>query len=530
MKKKQLIVLILLIINIFLNIACESDEKIEDKGLNHVFSYILLSNPQTLDPQIATDEASYNVIENTFLGLFTINEEGNLDLGVTSKYFVSEDGLKYHFYLREDCFWYTKNQEKQNVTANDFVFAFKRIFNPETMSTFREEYKCIKNASDIIDGKLNYDEIGVHAISEFVLEIELDYPNADLPYLLSKPASMPCSESFFKQTKGRYGLDDESTISNGAFYIKKWFYDPYGWDNVINMLANPENEDALETAPNGLNFYIKKDYNENYKMFEDDLIECYVSDKIKDKKIEYKEYESSLIGVTFNPEKKLTSDKNFKSAMAMSFDSDKYSHLLTQNLSIAKEIVSPQICIAGDRYRSFDSIDEIGFDLEKSKEKMEKLKKSYDDFPEVINIIVYDSIDSGFLNHVVDQWNKNLGIYVGIEYLTKEEYDLKIENGEYDLALTCIKPYGSSPYDFLSYFNNDKVIEKLLNEARLNVEVENSVSEYYSIEKKILENIEIIPLFYKKDFLIQKNGIEDIIYNPFTKQINFRYAKYKDRK
>ena len=67
---------------------------------------------------------------------------------------------------------------------------------------------------------------------------ELDYPSAEFLQSLTFTAAMPCNQQFFENTKGRYGLDDKSVPSNGAFYIKQWFYDPYGSDNFIYMSKN----------------------------------------------------------------------------------------------------------------------------------------------------------------------------------------------------------------------------------------------------------------------------------------------------
>ena len=100
--------------------------------------------------------------------------------------------------------------EIYHFTANDFVFAFKRIFEKNTKSPYAESFSCIKNAGKIITGELGADSIGVTAKGDFELEIDLDYPNANFLSLMTTSAAKPCNEQFFNNTKGKYGLETDS--------------------------------------------------------------------------------------------------------------------------------------------------------------------------------------------------------------------------------------------------------------------------------------------------------------------------------
>ena len=76
-----------------------------DGGVGRVFKYDISANPTTLDPQQADESNSITIIENMFMGLMTIAQDGSVQYGAATEYTVSEDGLTYNFKLRDDIYW-----------------------------------------------------------------------------------------------------------------------------------------------------------------------------------------------------------------------------------------------------------------------------------------------------------------------------------------------------------------------------------------------------------------------------------------
>lgn len=240
-------------------------QKNESDGSGYLFTYTLTENPDNLDPQIATNTAAFTILRNMMQGLLEEQPDGTLTYGVASHYGVTEDGLRYTFTLRDTSYWYydeNKNDkidegESWKVTAEDFVFAFQRLFQKETRSPYREDFRCIAGADAIIDEDAPVDTLGVYAESPNTLIFELSRPSAEFLILLSTPAAMPCSQRFFEQTAGRYGLDEDSVISNNGFYMRRWFYDPYGSDNLIYMSKNSANDTVQPVFPSDVTFLIR---------------------------------------------------------------------------------------------------------------------------------------------------------------------------------------------------------------------------------------------------------------------------------
>ena len=206
MKKHALLIASAFLFSCITASCDKNDEK--EGGENYMFNLCLLGNPKSLDPQFANDESSNTVIANLYSGLLKMDESGAILCDNAESYTISPDGKSYTFKLRQDNYWFidkNKNDKADedeyfNVTANDYVFAFERLLNPETQSPFAESFICIEGASDRLNG--SSDSVsGVTAADDYTLIINLDYANANFLNLMTSQAVMPCNEEFFYRQK-----------------------------------------------------------------------------------------------------------------------------------------------------------------------------------------------------------------------------------------------------------------------------------------------------------------------------------------
>lgn len=86
----------------------------------------------SLDTAKTMDGTSAHVMQNIFEGLYVLNDQDQPIPAVARSFKRSEDGKKYTFDLRKDAKW----SNGDSVTANDFIFAWKRAINPETASQY----------------------------------------------------------------------------------------------------------------------------------------------------------------------------------------------------------------------------------------------------------------------------------------------------------------------------------------------------------------------------------------------------------
>ena len=114
---------------------------------------VMIETPvESLDPQVAQDGTSLEVIANFTDGLTQMDADGQTINALAESYEISDDGLTYTFHIREDANW----SNGTPVTANDFVFAWRRAVDPAVASEYSymlSDIGQVKNAAEIIAGE-----------------------------------------------------------------------------------------------------------------------------------------------------------------------------------------------------------------------------------------------------------------------------------------------------------------------------------------------------------------------------------------
>lgn len=517
----------------------------DDDGCDHVFIYDISSNPVTLDPQQADEPNSDIIIENVFMGLLTLEKDGSVSNGVALDYTVSEDGLTYNFKLRQDVYWVDNKEFERQCTAEDFVFGFTRLFLPETRSPNAEDYYCIKNAEPIHTGKITDSSmLGVNAKGDFELEIELEYPNARFLTMLTEPPAMPCNEEFFLNSQGKYGLSADCTPSNGAFYVRRWLYVPYaGLDsNNIILNRNTKNAEAHEICPLSLTFYIEdqEEFITNFLKGDISCLGVSNDDKALIKgKFGCEEFCNITSGLVFNRRSDLFSNSDFCMALSMLVDRDAIMAALPE-FKAAEGIVPEQVSMLDKSYRELAGRKKmLEYDVDTAQSFYKKAKPSLDMSRFTgTKIIVQNSTAETAVSYVMQEWQREFGFYCVIENLPSDEFRDRIESGDFDIAVMEISGRYNSPYAYLEQFStsstdnftsfSDGEFEMLLAQAKGTAEISDSTELYSRAEQELINKAAFIPLYYKNEYFFTLEGGTDIVYNPFSKTVNFRMAKIFD--
>ena len=112
--------------------------------------------------------------------------------------------------------------------------------------------------------------------------------------------------------------------------------------------------------------------------------------------------------------------------------------------------------------------------------------------------------------------------------MTLEELNNILKETGYPVAYSHFKQRQTLPFiTYLvegtsNFFADDKVLLKV---EQINIELYTSKKDLEA-EKIILNDFNFIPIFYKSEYEIMSSGNNDILYDPFTKQLFFRKAKY----
>ena len=181
---------------------------------------MLTTNVMSLDTNLATDGESFEVIANCIDGLTQMDADGAAVPAIAESYDVSEDGTVYTFHLRD-----AKWANGADVTAYDFEFAWKRIAQEagEYAYLLDSSVGCVKNADAIIYEGADPDTLGVEAVDAKTFVVTLEVPVSFFPSLMYFPTFYPINEEFYNSLEaGTYGTSPETFLSNGAFVLENY--------------------------------------------------------------------------------------------------------------------------------------------------------------------------------------------------------------------------------------------------------------------------------------------------------------------
>ncbi len=510
-----------------------------------MYNVPLLENPQSLDPQYADDPSSNTVIKNLYSGLMQIDSNGNVVCCNAESYTVSDDGLIYTFKLKDDNFWFfdTNNDDVISedeyfpVTAKDYAFALQRVLDPKMKSPYAEDFICIMGASSVIYGEEPVDKAEILAADDHTLMIVLERPDAEFLSLMASPASYPCNEEFFNSTKGRYGLDDRSVMSNGAFYVRQWFYDDYGNNNILYMKRNDANwSETFDIMPSFLSFTIERSEEDIREIFKNDEIECFTTldaSEYNTGKYSVSGISATTLGLIFNTKDKYYSNENMRKALVLATDREVLGSELSDDLQIAGGIVPPAVKFHGRSYRELVSDKQFfSYNAEEAVNCYNTAKKELktENFENVRILVNAETVNSSYLHIITQHWQETLGIYIGIEDVTSDEFYQRIEDGDYSIALYPVKAGSANVISVIREFEKTECLSKAVPEEKISPSLmsSNSVEEvielYTSAEKTIADSGMFVPLFYKNSYLIADKDNENIIYDPFAEAVDYRLA------
>ena len=208
-----------------------------------------MAEPDTLDPSLVDATWEMEIANDLIVGLMTMDEHARPIPGMAESWTTSPDGLTWTFKLRE-----AQWSDGTPVTADDFVFAWRRILDPKTASTYSYFIYVIKNAEAINGGKLPPEALGGHALDARTLQMDLVHPAPYLLEILMHTALCPLPRHVV-EAKGKAWALPGAYVGNGPFTLSEWV--PNGH---ITLVKNPRFYDADKVALEKVILYPTDDY------------------------------------------------------------------------------------------------------------------------------------------------------------------------------------------------------------------------------------------------------------------------------
>lgn len=200
-------------------------------------------DPASLDPQIVFSTSEFAIIGDLFIGLTTDGPDASVLPGMAERWETSPDGLVWTFHLR-NAQW----SDGQPVTADDFVYSYRRILKPDTAASYAYLLFLFKGAQPIAGGKAAPETLGVRALDPHTLQITLEHPAPHLPELIKHSAFYPVP----KHVVERYGtawVQPAHFVGNGPYVLKEWRLGDY-----LRVEKNPRFWDAAKVCIDRVDF------------------------------------------------------------------------------------------------------------------------------------------------------------------------------------------------------------------------------------------------------------------------------------
>jgi oligopeptide transport system substrate-binding protein len=213
--------------------------------------------PRSLDPLLTNDVPGQRIADDLFEGLTTIDMSGKAVPGVASHWETSSDGLTWTFHLRPEARW----SNGAPVTATDFVYSWRREVDPATASASAQGLEPIAHALEIASGKAPTESLGVTAIDDHTLQVQLAEPTPYLLDLLAQQYLFPVYAPVVQQY-GDGWTHPEHMVCNGAFLLREHII-----DNRIVLERNAAYWGAADVRLQRVTYYVLPDHGEQAQRF-----------------------------------------------------------------------------------------------------------------------------------------------------------------------------------------------------------------------------------------------------------------------
>lgn len=201
-------------------VATASATETSSTGESVVYRSAVTEELNSLDPSFNQYATSLAMISNTNEGLYKYDRDGQITFGMAESVDISDDECTYTFHIR-DAYW----SNGDPVTANDWEYSWKRLADPANAcpQSFFLVTAGIKNAYAVCYEGGDIDTLGVKAIDDKTLVVELSAPRSYLTYLLCNTTClMPINQKFCEEMGDQFMLDKEHAISCGAYVMSEW--------------------------------------------------------------------------------------------------------------------------------------------------------------------------------------------------------------------------------------------------------------------------------------------------------------------
>jgi oligopeptide transport system substrate-binding protein len=502
------------------------------------------AEPPALDVSIAESSASFTFLGAINEGLYRTGKNMEVEPALAKDMpEISADGLTYTIKLRDNIKW----ADGSPVTADDFVYSFKRTLDPATKASYSFMVAWIKGgeavmtASDAAAVAKAQEALGVVAKDEKTLVITLERPIAYFTSQLAFATFFPQKEAFVAPLADKNGADVDKVLGAGPFKLTKWDH-----GQMLVLEKNDQYWDAENVALKKVTINIVKDTNTGLNLYETNT-----ADYTDIKGDQMKQYEGKpdlvvknelTVGyLTFQENVPALKNEKIRKALAMAIDRKGHTDTVLVNGSVPSAGFVPNGNLDGNgkEFREVLKDTQPAFDVAKAKSLLaEGLKEAnLTALPKLT--IIGDDTETGkkSLEFLVSQWKTNLGIEVLAEPMPhknrldrelKKDYDIvsTLWGADYNDPMTWLDLWVTDgPFNTGSYSNSE--YDALINAAITETDTTVRAQQLVDAEKILMADMPIAPLYYRSSVYLVRPSIQDMVLPPYGPDFELKFASVK---
>lgn len=473
------------------------------------------TDPKTLDPHLLVGLPEDNIVRALSEGLVVQDPDDSFKVrpGVAEKW--SHDGAfkRWTFKLRKGAKW----SNGTPVTAQDFIFSWKRALSPELEVEGAELLHVIRGGRAYNHGEIrNFADVGVSAPDPHTLIVEMEGPT---PYFLPMLAStnfVPVNRSAVDaggavDSRTNRWADAGSYVGNGPFLLSEWKLHDY-----VLVERNPQYWDAQNVKLNAIRFIpieeprAEMDDFMKGKLHVTSTVPVDAIPQLRKTRPESL-YTDELLGTyayVFNVEKKPFNDPRVRRALALAIDRD----VMIEEVMGGAE--RPLGGIIPPGMPDYEAIGAPETDLEEARRLLSEAGfEDPADFPQIDLLINRTTRHRRIAEMICSMWKKGLGINAVVREQNWKDYLDSIADGEFEVARSGWVANYNDPMALLDSFESgslsndmnwsDASFDALIRQARNTGDRTRRLAILQDAERLMLKQQPLIPLFtYSQTYLV----------------------------
>ncbi|MGM9906340.1 peptide ABC transporter substrate-binding protein [Lactobacillus sp.] len=532
----------------FLLAACGSQQSSSSSSKDK--QVLKLSATAPLDTIDISKATGYGQTGNVFESFYRLGKNGQPAAGLAKSGTVSKDGKTWTFKLRSNAKW--SNGEK--ITAQDFVYSWRRTINPKTASPYAYLFSGIKNADEIIAGKKDPSSLGIKALNQETVQVKLNRPIAYFKVLMAYPLFGPQNENFIKKAGKKYATSSKYMLYSGPFKITGW----KGTNDTWSFVKNNQYWDKQAVKLSKISYQVVKTTNTGYQLYQQGKLDLtpLSSEQVKQlkKNKDFKTYPYSYVAyLAYNFQakdatvKKALNNKNIRLALSLSLDRKILtSKVFGDGSSVPTGFVASGLAYDPANKEDFAKEQKVANTVDYNEKLAEKYWKA--GLKELglkkLNLTLLASNEStnadALTQYLQSQWTKVLsGISVKVSSIPSKNAYTKAASGDFDIYVSGWGGDFSDPMTFMQILQkgtsynygkwNNAEYNSLINKA-LTTDANDVNKRWQDLVKAAqVANADqaVSPIYQQTTAYLQNSKVKGIIHNNAGTQWSYKYAYIK---